>query len=173
MQKTISVNLDIPQTGWDILSALGGPDKILTDLISEIQKTELDLREIEPEQEHEDVQRKNVKKLTRLLQKDGTQELFTRRNKLFYIISYLNGTLKRPDIDSAKIILNLKPNVPIESWIFNETPKIMPVSILDFYKQDLARLKKENLLKPRVYNQLMNWLNKPTPEDVDKWLLDS
>jgi len=101
-----------------------------------------------------------------------------RENKLSYLMQYAAaGKLKQADEERIVQKMKLKPDMVI-GWLHSPTPEHISPDLLEKARCDnwgslpnLQSLKEQDRINEPFYALLMKWLNLPTKEDVDIWIV--
>ena len=101
-----------------------------------------------------------------------------RENKLSYLMQYATaGKLKQADEERIVQKMKLKPDMVI-GWLHSPTPEHISPDLLEKARchnwgslPSLQSLKEQDRINEPFYALLMKWLNLPTKEDVDIWIV--
>src|SRR3989304_749778 len=101
-----------------------------------------------------------------------------KENKLSYLMQYAAaGQLKQADEERIVQKMKLKPDMVI-GWLHSPTPEHISPDLLEKARchnwgslPHLQSLKEQDRIKGPFYALLMKWLNLPTKEDVDTWIV--
>jgi hypothetical protein len=129
------------------------------------------------------IQKKRETELRLLKKRRGLHKLKTpkeweRANKLSYLMQYAStGQLKKADEERIVQKMKLKPDMVI-GWLHSQTPEHISLDLLEKARchnwgslSNLQSLKEQDRIKEPFYALLMKWLNLPTKEDVDIWIV--
>ena len=99
-----------------------------------------------------------------------------RGHKLLYLMLHArDGKLSVANEQAAIKHLELRPPQTVLGWLYSPTPETMSMERLEKCRQteqlSLISLKREGKINEQFYKLLMMWLNCPTKEDVDDWIL--
>lgn len=117
-------------------------------------------------------------KKRRGLHKIKTPKEWERANKLFYLMQYAStGQLKKADEERIIQKMKLKPDMVL-GWLYSPTPEHISLDLLEKARchnwgglSNLQSLKEQGRIREPFYALLMKWLNLPTKEDVDIWIV--
>ena len=117
-------------------------------------------------------------KKRRGLHKLKTPKEWERENKLSYLMQYAStGQLKKADKERIVQKMKLKPDMVI-GWLHSPTPEHISLDLLEKTRcqiwvnlPNLQSLKEQDRIRDPFYALLMKWLNLPTKEDVDIWIV--
>ncbi|MCE8426697.1 MAG: hypothetical protein J5U17_13075 [Candidatus Methanoperedens sp.] len=117
-------------------------------------------------------------KKRRGLHKLKTPKEWERANKLSYLMQYAStGQLKKADEERIVQKMKLKPDMVI-GWLHSPTPEHISLDHLEKARchnggilPNLQSLKEQERIREPFYDLLMKWLNLPTKEDVDIWIV--
>jgi len=128
-------------------------------------------------------QKKREKELRLLKKKRGANKIkspkeWERENKLSYLMQYAAaGKLKQADEERIVQKMKLKPDMVI-GWLHSPTPEHISPDLLEKARchnwgslPNLQSLKEQDRIKEPFYALLMKWLNLPTKEAVDTWIV--
>ncbi|MDO8727616.1 MAG: hypothetical protein Q7J35_16235 [Candidatus Methanoperedens sp.] len=128
-------------------------------------------------------QKKRETELRLLKKKRGSHKIkspkeWERENKLSYLMQYAAaGKLKQADEERIVQKMKLKPDMVI-GWLYSPTPEHISPELLEKARchnwgslPNLQSLKEQDRINESFYSLLMNWLNLPTKEDVDTWIV--
>jgi hypothetical protein len=137
----------------------------------------------ESKKSESDSQNKRETELRLLKKQRGSHKLKTPKeweqaNKLSYLMQYAaTGQLKKADEERIVQKMMLKPDMVI-GWLHNPTPEHISLDLLEKARchnggilPNLQSLKEQDRIKEPFYVLLMKWLNLPTKEDVDTWIV--
>jgi hypothetical protein len=101
-----------------------------------------------------------------------------RENKLSYLMQYAAaGKLKQADEECIVQKMKLKPDMVI-GWLHSPTPEHISPDLMEKARchnwgslPNLRSLKEQDRINEPFYALLMKWLNLPTKEDVDIWIV--
>ncbi|MCX9080894.1 MAG: hypothetical protein OIN83_01710 [Candidatus Methanoperedens sp.] len=107
-----------------------------------------------------------------------TPKEWERANKLSYLMRYAaTGKLKQADEERIVQKMKLKPDMVI-GWLHSQTPEHISLDLLEKARchnwgnlSNLQSLKEQFKIGEPFYALLMKWLNLPTKEDVDIWIV--
>jgi hypothetical protein len=117
-------------------------------------------------------------KKRRGLHKLKTPKEWEKANKLSYLMQYAStGQLKKADEERIIQKMNIKPDMVI-GWLHSPTPEHISLDLLEKARchnsgsmSNLQSLKVQDRIREPFYALLMKWLNLPTKEDVDIWIV--
>jgi hypothetical protein len=117
-------------------------------------------------------------KKRRGLHKLKTPKEWERDNKLSYLMQYAStGQLKKADEECIIQKMKLKPDMVL-GWLHSPMPEHISLDLLEKARcnnsgsiSNLQSLKEQDRIREPFYALLMKWLNIPTKEDVDIWIV--